>query len=302
MKFSIPTFKRWFKFASRLLRRFNADGAMNLAGALSFYFLMSIFPLTLLGLSILGFILGNQRDAVGLVTSLGRIGQIMPEGSIEIREVLNSLISGKSFIGGVGLLLLAWFATGVFFTVEVSVNKIFRTGKKRGFFKRTGVVYLFMLVAGGLLVASIALTVVQAMIADLSVSLFGIDPKDIPFLWNLLVSLFIPALMMMMFTIIYKVGPNIDVRWKTAFAGGFFAAILWEISRRLFGWYLSNLAVYNKLYGALGAIVALLIWLFYSMNIFLLGAEFAAIKKEQQDRKNIKEENIRTEAKQNADV
>lgn len=291
MKFKIPTFKRWYKSIARLLKRFNADDGMTLAGALSFYFLMSILPLSLLGLSILGFIIGNERDAVGLVTTLGRIGKIMPKGSIEVREVLASLVTGKSVIGGVGVVLLAWFATGVFYTVEVAINKIFRTGKKRGFFHRTAIVYFFMLVAGGLLITSIALTVIQSMIVDLSISLFGIDPTNVPLLWNLLISLIIPALMMLMFTIIYKVGPNIKVRWSTAFKGGVFAAILWEISRRFFGWYLSTLAIYNKLYGALGALVALLIWLFYSMNIFLLGAEFAAIRNERHDKKAMKEQN-----------
>ncbi len=296
MKFKIPTFKRWFKTVARLLKRFNADGGMTLAGALSFYFLMSILPLSLLGLSILGFILGNQRDAVGLVTTLGRIGKIMPEGSIEVRQILDSLVSGKSVIGGIGILLLAWFATGVFYTVEVAINKIFRTGQKRGFFHRTAIVYFFMLVAGGLLITSIALTVIQSMIADLSLSIFGIVPTDIPLLWNLLISLIIPALMMLMFTIIYKVGPNIKVRWGTAFRGGLFAAVLWEISRRIFGWYLSTLAIYNKIYGALGALVALLIWLFYSMNIFLLGAEFTAIRNERREKKAMKDEKLKKEA------
>lgn len=296
MKFKIPTFKRWFKAVARLLRRFNADGGLTLAGALSFYFLMSILPLSLLGLSILGFILGNQRDAVGLVTTLGRIGKIMPEGSIEVRQILDSLVSGKSVIGGIGILLLAWFATGVFYTVEVAINKIFRTGQKRGFFHRTAIVYFFMLVAGSLLTTSIALTVIQSMIADLSLSIFGIDPTDTPLLWNLFISLIIPALMMLMFTIIYKVGPNITVRWGTAFKGGLFAAVLWEISRRIFGWYLSSLAIYNKLYGALGTLVALLIWLFYSMNIFLLGAEFAAIRNERREKKTKKYENNKEEA------
>ena len=273
-----------FKSAMRIWRRFNADNGMIVAGALSFYFLMSILPLSLLGLSTLGFFLGSERDAVGLVTSLGRIGQIMPEGSIDVGKILNTLVSGRGFIGGLGLILLAWFATSVFYTVEVSVNRIFRTGQKRGFFHRTVIVYFFMLAAGGLLFFSIALTIIQSIIADLSVSMFGIDPAKIPMLWNLLVSLFIPGLMMLMFSIIYKVGPAMKVKWGIALKGGLFAALLWELSRRGFGWYLSSMAVYNKLYGALGTLVALLIWVFYSSNIFLLGAEYAAICNERRER------------------
>jgi len=277
--------EHWVKTLIRVVRRYNADDGLTMSGALSFYFLMSILPLSLLGLSFLGFILGNKRDAVGFITTLGRLEQIMPQGSIEIKRILGELVSGKGVIGVIGIALLFWFAGGVFYTVEVAINKIFRTGVRRGFFKRTLVVYFLMLVAGGLLISSISLTVIQSMIADLSVGVFGIDPAKIPLLWNLFISLAIPAEMMLMFTIIYKVGPTSVVRWNSAFKGGFFAAILWEISRRLFGWYLSNMSVYNKLYGALGAIVALLIWLFYSSNIFIIGAEFAAISKERLEKK-----------------
>ncbi len=289
MNYRMPTFKNWFAFLARLIKKFNADDGMTLAAALSFYFLMSIFPLTLLGLSILGFVLGNERDAVGFLTTLGRIGEVMPEGSIELQRVLGSLVSGRSVIGGIGLLLLAWFANAVFYTAEISVNKIFRTGQKRGFFRRAGVVYLFMFAAGGLLLLSVILTVIQSIIADLSVSLFGINPMDIPFLWNLLMGLVIPGLMMLMFAIIYHVGPNTRVGWGIAFRAGFFAALLWEISRRVFGWYLANLAGYDKLYGALGTLLALFIWLFYSMNIFIVGAEFASIIKERREKEFMKD-------------
>ena len=272
---------KWMKgFGNRLRhiwRRFSTDNGMTLAGALSFYFLMSVLPLSLLALSILGFILGSERAALSAVTSLGKIGKILPRGALDIESILASLIQGKGVIGGLGIVMLLWFSAGVFFTLEVSINKIFRSGKKRGFFHRTAVVYFFMLVAGGLLFMSIAITVLAAVVSDLSVSLLGINPAEIPLLWNLVFSLVPPALIMLLFVIIYKVGPTNKVRWKAAFRAGFWGALLWEISRRIFGWYLSNLALYNKLYGTLGTLVGLLIWIFYTANILLLGAEIAAI-------------------------
>ncbi|MCD6502441.1 YihY/virulence factor BrkB family protein, partial [bacterium] len=77
------------------------------------------------------------------------------------------------------------------------------------------------------------------------------------------------------------------VTWRAAFGGAVLGAVLWEISRRLFGWYLSSIAIYSKLYGALGAFLAASIWIFYSANIFIIGAEYAAILNEH--RKNIYE-------------
>jgi len=275
-----------FKTAVRVVRRFNADSSMITAGALSFYFLMSILPLSLLGLSVLGYVMGSKRAAVSAVTSLGRIGEIFPEGSVDVESILQALISGRGIFGGLGIIFLIWFSASVFYTVEVAVNKIFRTGKRRGFFHRTVIVYFFMLVAGGMLILSIAVPYVATIVSDFSLSLFGINPAEIPLLWNLLFSLVPPMLMMLMFTIIYRVGPTSKVGWGSAFKGGLAAGILWEISRRLFGWYISNLALYNKLYGALGTLVAIFVWLFYSSSIFLVGAEYAAVLNERREKKN----------------
>jgi membrane protein len=119
------------------------------------------------------------------------------------------------------------------------------------------------------------------------VGLFGINPAKIPFLWSLLFTLVPPLLMMLLFMIIYKVGPTGGVKWSSAFNGALFAAILWEIFRRGLGWYFSTIAVYNKLYGAFGAFVAITIWIFYSANVFLIGAEYAAICNERTDKRHL---------------
>ena len=270
----------------RLFRRFNADEGMTTAGALSFYFLMSMLPMSLLGLSVFGYILGSRSAALSAITSLGKIGQIFPQGTIDIESILSDLIVGKQVIGGIGLLMLLWFSGGVFFTIETAVNKIFRVSLKRGFLKRTVVVYFFMLLAGLMLLTSIFITVLAAIVSDLSLSVFGINPAKIPVLWNVFFSLVPPTLMMLMFAIIYKVGPKTKVYWKSAFGGGMLASVLWELSRRAFSWYLSNVALYNKLYGALGALVAVFIWIYYSATIFIIGVEFGAILNERQE-KNI---------------
>lgn len=272
-----------FKTSRRVVQRFIADDGMTTAGALSFYFLMSVLPMTLLGLSVFGYILGSRSAAVSALTSLGKLGNAFPDGALDIEAILGDLVMGRQVIGGIGLVLLLWFSGGVFYTIEMAVNQIFRVPEKRGFFKRTLIVYSFMLFAGLILLGSIAITVIAAIVSDLSVGIFGINPAKIPLLWNLFFSLVPPALMMLMFAIIYKVGPKAKVLWRTAFRGGLLAAVLWEISRRVLGWYIANVAGYNTLYGALGTLVAVFLWLFYSANIFIIGAEYAAILHERRE-------------------
>ncbi len=277
---------------ARIFRRFQADNGMTLAGSLSFYFLISILPMSLLALSLLGHILGSRSAAVSAVTALGKIGNILPEGTIEIESILGDLIGGKGMLGGVGILLLVLFSGGVFYTIELIINQIFRVSIRRGFLRRTAVVYFFILIAGILLLASIAATVIAVIVGDLSMSIFGINPAEIPLLWNLFFSLVPPALIMLMFAIIYKVGPKTKVAWRAAFGGAVFGSVLWEISRRLFGLYLSSIAPYSKLYGALGVFLALWIWIFYSANIFIIGAEYAAILDERRNRRISVEKNL----------
>jgi len=274
--------KTRFKTAVRIVMRFSADNGLTAAGALCFYFLMSVLPLNLLALSVLGYVMGSKADALSAVTNFGM--RIFPEGSVDIKNILDTLVSGRGVFGGLAIVLWAWFSAGIFYTMEVAVNRIFRSGRKRGFFRRTAVVYFFMLVAGVLLIVTIAFTIVAAIVSNLSVSFLHIDSEKIPLLWNISFSLLPPALAMLMFAIIYKVGPTSKVSWSAALKGAIFAAVFWELSRRLFGWYLSTIALYNKFYGALGTLVAIFIWLFYSSIIFLLGAEYAAISNERYER------------------
>lgn len=281
-----------FDTVGRIVRRFNSDDSLTLSGAMSFYFLLSVLPLALLTLSVLGFVLGSSSAALSAVTTLGKIESILPEGAINVERFLSTMVSGKKIFGGIGLLLLAWFAGGVFYTVEVAVNRIFRTGQRRGFFHKTVIVYFFMLVSGCLLTVSIGITVLATIVSDLSVSLFGIDPAKIPFLLNAVFSVVPPILIMSMFTIIYIVGPTAKVQLASALKGGMLGGILWEISRRVMGWYISNLAVYHKLYGALGTLAALFIWIFYCSNVFLIGAEYAAICNERYEMKIAKRREI----------
>ncbi|HHS50207.1 MAG TPA: hypothetical protein ENN07_03740, partial [candidate division Zixibacteria bacterium] len=141
--------KNWaidtYKTTMRIYKRFTADDGMTTAGALSFYFLMSILPMTLLGLSIFGYILGSPTAAVSAITTFGKIDQIFPEGTLDVEGILADLVMGKQVIGIIGLLMLLWFSGSVFETVEHTVNRVFRVTVKRGFIRRTLIIYSFLL-------------------------------------------------------------------------------------------------------------------------------------------------------------
>jgi membrane protein len=80
-------------------------------------------------------------------------------------------------------------------------------------------------------------------------------------------------LVLTLFTVALHVFPHATVAWRHALAGGIVGTILWEIARRLFLWYLANIAQFSVVYGSLGALVAVLVWIYVSVTIVLYAAE-----------------------------
>jgi membrane protein len=104
----------------------------------------------------------------------------------------------------------------------------------------------------------------------------GIDIYD-TFGWAMLTRLVPWLLVFLMFQSLYRWVPRTEVKWSEAFWGALFAATAWEIGKSIFGWFLSSgLASYQLVYGSLGAVVALMLWIYLSSVITLLGAHLSA--------------------------
>ena len=253
------------------------DKVPILAAALSYYTIFSLAPMLILVIAVVGFIVGDQiaQDEVfsRLTSFLG------PENAASIQEILQNQFSPKSNIIAtvVALVTILFGATTVFAQLKQALNLIWgvepRPGRGvRGFVQTRILSVLMILGIGFILLLSLVISaVLTAATPWLEKHLF--IPSFVWSLVNLAVSL---ALTTLLFGQIYRVLPDVRIAWKDVTVGAAITAVLFTIGKSLIGLYLGNSGI-GSAYGAAGSFVVLLLWIFYSTQIFLFGAEFTQV-------------------------
>lgn len=257
----------------QLLSKFNDNNGMILASSVSFSVLVSAFPLLLAFLAVAGRFIGQRPDLADTIIKLTNIERLLPGVAGEIKEIFITLSESVGVFQGVSAILLIFFGMAFFYAIETSINQIFGTRVNRGFLKKTAVSFSIMVSSFVLLLGSMAATLFAAIVRDLNIEILGINPLQVPFFWRLFFASAPPLMVMMFLYLIYKYVPVIFVHRRFAAISAVITGIFWEFARRLLSWYISNVNEYNRLYGALGAIVAIFMWVYYSSVIFLIGAQ-----------------------------
>ena len=259
-----------FRAIHRTFSNFRAHRGFFLASGLSFSLLTCLIPILFFVVSLAGFVL-SRRAAMDAV--LGQLAEFVPVYKNELRQALEQIIRKRNLSGLVGTGILLLFASQLFGSVRVVLNDIFfgvggGPGIVRGMLKDVFLLFLM----GVLFLGSIVVT-----------DLFGwlkiilLTPIQVPPEW--VQSVFIGLALAMntaLFFIAYRYFPHRKIPAGAALAGALLAAVLWETAKQLFRWYILSMGVYDKVYGPLGALVALSMFVYYSGVIFILGAEFTA--------------------------
>jgi membrane protein len=267
-----------------LMARFNAVEGSTRAAALAFVGILSLVPLLLFALAAIGFVIHDPQQAAGYVQRL--MANLMPgqEASqaanqfiqqTHIIESARTLMNGKWWAAGIGVLALLWSAVSLFVTASAPMNTVWEVKETRSFIKLRLVCLYVFLGAGLLFALSLAPTSGPDSIQSLHIPWLGL-PKHPPFLIATLFQTLFFALAVLidmgMFAIIYKFLPNANVTWKAALFGAAITGLLWELFKKGFAVYLAHFGNYNKLYGALGGIFLLVTWIYYSCMVLLVGA------------------------------
>lgn len=260
------------------LRRFDRDKGFFLSAAVAFSILLSLIPLCLLLLSILGARLSNDAE---VADHLGRFFRnLTPDLDPEITGSLLGIVRHRRIAGVVGLAGLAWASTMVFGSLRISLNVIFGVARSRGTLRALAVDLLMILLSGSLLIASMLLTswinVLQSFGAR---HLPEVGPLA-SFLLKYPAPLFFTFLMCFM---VYKIAPNRRMPVRPALQAAVFTALLWEVAKQFFSWYVLHLGRYSLIYGSLSTAAIFVLWIYYSAIIFLLGAQVAATIEESVD-------------------
>ena len=251
------------------------DYAPSMGAAIAYYTLFSLAPLLILLVAVAGLFFGREAAQGEIVAHLqGRIG---PEAASVVQNVLKGLNGpGKTLIvSAVGLLTLLFGATSVFGELQSALNRIWRVpepASSSGLVKllRSRLLSVAMLLGiGFLLLISLALGTSLSVASDWSDRWFGGRRGGLHAV-NFVVSF---AINTGLFAALYKFIPRARVNWRDVGVGALVTALLYEMGKLLIGFYLGRSTVGSG-FGAAGSLVLFLVWVYYSAQIFLLGAEF----------------------------
>jgi len=271
-----PAGSRWWpaRFLSELRGCLTGRHLTMMAAAISFYGLLALIPLFLIGSALLGFFAGSSKTVVQTITD--GIRRVLPQVTGEqIQAALETLIRRRRVTGGLGLLSLLWVASGAFDMVASALTILSDVKESRSYVRRKVIALFLMLVSGIGFLLSLAVASLATVIEALGNRLLEFVPAGVSLPPGTLLQLLPATLVGFTFLIMYRFAPARPTPLPAAVSGAVVAGALWHAARELFDWYLLTYARYNPLSGILGSAVALLLWLFYSALIFLLGGAIA---------------------------
>jgi membrane protein len=252
---------------------FIADEALSRGAAIAFYTATSLAPVLLIVIAIAGLVFGQDAAQNAII---GQLSGLMGEQTAQLLQTAVASASKKSsgaLAALVGLLTLILTASGVFGEMQAALNAIWKaepSGTAITRLIRARAVSLGLVAAlGFLLLVSL---VVSAMLAAFGNQINAVLPfgKLLLSAINLVVSF---GLISVLFAAIYKIPPDRPLAWKDVIVGAVVTTMLFTAGKSLIAFYIGSSATVSS-YGAAGALIAVLLWVYYSAQIFLLGAEF----------------------------
>jgi YihY family inner membrane protein len=256
----------------RAIESFGETRAAQAAAAMAYYAFFSLFPLLLVLVSVTSFFMAGERarqEAVSFVT------EVIPVSRGLIEQNIRRVFELRGPVGIVGLIGLLWSATGVFTVLAYNVNRAWSGAEPRGFLRRRlvglvmiGVLLILLMFS---LLSSALLNLMPRLQIPLGISLYE------TVLWAIVSRILPLGFTFLLFLTLYRWVPRAETGWAAASGGALLAALAWEVVKNLFVWYLSSgLVQYELVYGSLGTVAVLMLWIYLSGWIALFGAHFSA--------------------------
>ncbi len=264
------TFVRIILFCMDTINEFLDKNCPYIAGAIAFYTLISIFPLLLAIISVLGY-LGPASMEEQQELAL-RTADIIPVSSDFIGETVASVVESRVVTGIVGIFGLLWGATVVFGAIRKGINAAWGITRPRPFLKERLIDFALVIGAGILLFIVLLSSPTLSFVRGAS----GLLAPESEFfnhtIWNVISRLILPSFAFATFLVLYRFIPNTEVKLSNVWAGALLASLAFDAANLAFVWYVQNYGHYNLLYGSLGTILATLTWVYLSAIILLFGA------------------------------
>lgn len=250
----------------------------QLAAALSYYTLFSLAPLLLIAIGVAGLVFGREAAQNQIVETLqGMIGQDSAKAVQEMIQASSEKPKTGLLSTVVGFVALLFGAGGVVGQLQTSLNKMWEVTPKPGqgiwgFLRQRFFSFAMVLAIGFLLLVSLVVTAVLSSFTSMLSSFLG-DATFVAHAIDILVSF---GFVTLLFALIYKYVPDVEIQWRDVWVGAALTSILFTIGKYLIGLYIGTSGV-GSTFGAAGSLITILVWVYYSSLIFFLGAEFTRV-------------------------
>ena len=256
-------------------REIGEDRITSLSAQTAYYFFFSLFPLLLFLTPMLG-LFGNGQQLMD--TLLSKLSSTLPPDSLSlIRRILGEVITSQGGAGimSIGALLAAWSGSNIFGALMEALNIAYDVEETRPWWKRQ------LLRLGALAIAAVIILLATGTfldgdhVAQWFAGTFGLGAAGVTIIT--LIQMVVAALLLVALgAMLFKFLPNVRQSWSNVFVAALATTVLWIIATLLFRVYVQHFGSYNKTYGTIGGVIALLTWMYYSMFVLLSGGELAS--------------------------
>jgi membrane protein len=269
--------KEFFRLFKEAFAEWRDDKANRLAAAMAYYTMLSLAPLLVIAVSVAGFVFGD-RAAEGEISD--QISSLVGPSAADVIQtaIAQAGNTGAGIIATIiGVVALLFGASGVFAQLQDALNTVWEVQPKPGSGLKTTakkrVTAMTMVLGIGflLLVSLLVSAAVSALNNFMSDLLPGAD-----FIWTIMNVAISFGVVTLLFAMIYKILPDVQIAWKDVWIGAAMTALLFTVGKELLSLYIGSSSV-GSVYGAAGSLAILLVWVYYSGLILFFGAEFTQV-------------------------
>jgi membrane protein len=266
-------------FFQELIARIQHVDVTALGAQLAFFFLLSLFPLLIFMVTLLPY-LNLQEDQLFNILRTYAPGEVytLIDGTLD--EVLSDRNGG---LLSIGIIATIWSASNGMNALIKSLNRSYDLNETRPFYIARGISVIFTLLLIMLFVVALALPVFGEQIGTFLFSYLGYEQGFLG-AWNQVRWTIPPVMIFIVFMLLYWIAPNRKLYLKSVIPGAIFATVGWIVVSLGFSLYVSSFANYSATYGSIGGIIVLMMWLYFSGTILMIGGQINAVMQERKEK------------------
>jgi len=261
-----------FKDLKQLVSRVIDDDISALAAQVTYYLLLSFLPFLVILLSMLSYSDLKSNDV------LVYLSQVMPKSTFDLiyKTVIDVFDKTSGNLLSLSIVGLIWTGSSGFRAIIIGLNKAYDEKETRPFWKTLSISILFMVGLALVIITAVALVVFGHMLGGLFVDRFHYSSKFL-IQWDIIRYLVTLCGMIFIFASLYHFTPCRKMTWREVMVGAIFSTLGWLVSSLGFAYYVNNFNNYSTVYGGIGAVIVLMLWLYITSIIILLGGEINAL-------------------------